>query len=48
MDLYALRAVRPEFRYIWFDRSLFDFGYLRTRQNSAHFVLAVAWARSGR
>jgi hypothetical protein len=49
LDFRARYArVRPEFRYTWFDRPLFDFGYLRTRQNSAHFVLAVAWARSGR
>jgi len=40
--------VRPEFRYIRFERPLFDFGYLRTRQDSAHFVLAIGWAAAER
>lgn len=37
--------VRPELRYSWFERPLFDFaGTARARQHSLYFVLGLSWA----
>lgn len=43
-------AVRlhPELRYTRFERPLYDFYYIRTRQNSLALLLGVNWARTSR
>jgi hypothetical protein len=40
-------GLRPEFRYLRFERTLYDFGYLRTRSDSAYLMLAVGWLGRG-
>jgi hypothetical protein len=40
-------GLRPEFRYLWFKRPLYDLGYLRTRNDSAYLMLAIGWLRGG-
>ncbi|MCL4851777.1 MAG: hypothetical protein KJZ78_10395 [Bryobacteraceae bacterium] len=40
--------LHPEFRYTRFERPLYDFYYIRTRQDSLALLIGVNWARTSR